>query len=54
MAHGLALKGQYAQAEPMLSASYERMRTAFGFNDARTQRASAWLAEMESKLTAKK
>ena len=46
MAHALALQGQYAQAEPMLSASYTRMRAAFGPSDARTQRASSWLGEL--------
>jgi len=46
MAHALALQGQYAQAEPLLSASYSRMRTAFGPSDARTQRASSWLVEL--------
>jgi hypothetical protein len=30
----------------MLAASYTRMRATFGPNDARTQRASSWLAEL--------
>jgi hypothetical protein len=30
----------------MLSASYARMRAAYGPTDARTQRASGWLAEL--------
>ena len=46
MAHALALQGRFDQAEPMLSASYARMRAAFGPTDARTLRASGWLAEL--------
>jgi serine/threonine-protein kinase len=45
-AHALALQGHFEQAEPVLSESYARMRAAFGPGDARTQRASAWLAEL--------
>ncbi len=61
VAHALALQGHFEQAEPLLSASYERMRAALGPTDARTQRASAWLAdvyrstnrpELEAKLVA--
>ena len=63
MAHALALQGKFAQAEPMLAASYERMRVTLGFSDIRTQRASSWLADvyrsthrpdLEAKLTANK
>ena len=46
MAHALALQGRFAEAEPLLSESYARMRTAFGPTDARTQRASGWLADL--------
>ncbi len=60
-ARALALQGNFTQAEPLLTASYERMRVALGPTDARTQRASAWLAdlyrstnrpELEAKLVA--
>ena len=46
MAHALALQGHFTEAEPLLSESYARMRTAFGPTDARTQRASGWLADL--------
>ncbi|HEY4210345.1 MAG TPA: serine/threonine-protein kinase [Steroidobacteraceae bacterium] len=49
IAHGLALQGKFDQAEPLLSASYERMRATLGFNDQRTQRASSWLAEVRNR-----
>ena len=46
MARALALQGRFEQAEPMLSAAHARMRAAYGPADARTQRASGWLAEL--------
>lgn len=46
LARALALQGQFAQAEPLLAASYSRMRATFGPSDARTQRTSAWLVEL--------
>ncbi|MFI4927870.1 MAG: hypothetical protein ACHP7E_09315, partial [Burkholderiales bacterium] len=46
LARAMALQGQFAQAEPLLAASYTRMRATFGPGDARTQRASAWLVEL--------
>ncbi len=46
LAHALALRGRFAEAEPTLAASYERMRVALGPTDSRTQRASAWLADV--------
>jgi eukaryotic-like serine/threonine-protein kinase len=46
MARALALQGRLEEAEPLLSASYSRMRATFGAADARTQRASTWLMEL--------
>jgi serine/threonine protein kinase/tetratricopeptide (TPR) repeat protein len=46
MAHALALQGRFTQAEPLLSESYATMRAAFGPTDARTQKASVWLADL--------
>ena len=46
MAHALTLQGRFTEAEPVLSESYARMRAAFGPTDARTQRASEWLADL--------
>ncbi len=46
MAHALASQGQFTQAEPLLSASYEKLRVALGPTDPRTQRTSQWLADV--------
>ena len=46
-ARALALQGQFAKAEPLLSASYEKLRASLGEADSHTQNASTWLAELK-------
>ena len=48
-ARALALQGQFAKAEPLLTASYERLRSSLGESDAHTKNASLWLAELKQR-----
>jgi serine/threonine protein kinase/tetratricopeptide (TPR) repeat protein len=42
----LALRGKDAEAEPLLTASYEKLSTAYGSADPRTRNVSRWLAAL--------
>jgi serine/threonine protein kinase/tetratricopeptide (TPR) repeat protein len=46
-ARSLALQGQFAKAEPMLIASYERLKESLGESDSHTKNASTWLTELK-------
>jgi serine/threonine protein kinase/Tfp pilus assembly protein PilF len=48
-ARALALQGQFAKAEPLLTSSYERLRASLGEQDSHTQNASLWLAELKQR-----
>jgi serine/threonine protein kinase/Tfp pilus assembly protein PilF len=48
-ARSLALQGQFAKAEPLLIASYERLKESLGESDAHTKNASSWLSELKQR-----
>jgi serine/threonine protein kinase/Tfp pilus assembly protein PilF len=48
-ARALALQGQFAKAEPLLTSSYEKLRASLGDQDSHTQAASLWLAELKQR-----